>query len=403
MLPARLSGDWTDDDPGKRSARDWTIDALCVLVSLAIGAFTLLISPIDDPFTPIWWVSVVIGGLASLSLMVRREFAVTLTLILGVLSSVFMTAGGATVIALFTTAVHRRTGQVVMLTVLAIASTLVQYRAQPPDPDTAEAYWIAVVIDSLLLVLAVGWGMAVRARGQLVASLAERAHRAEAEQELRVGQARLRERERIAREMHDVLAHRLSLLSVHAGALEFRPDMPEEQLSKAAGIIRATAHQSLLDLREAIYVLREPDGGGDLQLPKITLDDLATLVEETRQTGITVVYESRVEPAEQAPAPLCRTIYRVMQEGLTNARKHTPASTVRVELWGGPEPGLTMELRNPLPAVPAPGQPAAWVPGSGYGLAGLAERVALAGGRFEHGRTISGEYRLRAWLPWPHE
>ncbi|QUQ72356.1 sensor histidine kinase [Kutzneria sp. CA-103260] len=403
MLPARLSGDWTDDDPGRRSARDWAVDLLCVLVSLAIGALTLLISPIDDPFTPIWWISVVIGVLASLSLMVRREFAVTLTLILMVLSTVFMTAGGGTVIALFTTAVHRRTRPVVLLTLLALVSTLVQYQAQPVDPDTPQSYWIAVVIDSLLLVLAVGWGMAVRARRQLVVSLAERARRAETEQELRVGQARLRERERIAREMHDALAHRLSLLSMHAGALEFRPDMPEDQLSKAAGVIRATAHQSLLDLREVIYVLREPDGGGDLQLPKVTLDDLATLVEETRQTGTTVVFQERVEAAEEASAPLCRNVYRVMQEGLTNARKHAPAATVHVELWGGPEAGLTLELRNPLLAGPPPGRPAAGVPGAGYGLAGLAERVALAGGRLEHGRTVSDEFRVRVWLPWPSE
>jgi signal transduction histidine kinase len=402
MLPARLGRDWTDDDaPGKRSARDWAVDVLCVLVSMIIGAFTLLVDPIDDPFTPIWTVSVVIGLLASLSLMVRRELAVTLTLVLGVLSAVFMTAGGATVIALFTTAVHRKTRPVVVLTVLAVVSTLIQYRTQSIDPDSPESYWPAVVVDSLLLVLAVGWGMAVRARRQLVVSLAERAHRAETEQELRVGQARLRERERIAREMHDALAHRLSLLSMHAGALEFRPDMPEDQLSKAAGIIRATAHQSLLDLREVIYVLREPDGGGDLELPRVTLDDLAALVEETRQTGTTVDYESRVESAEQAPTPLCRNIYRVLQEGLTNARKHAPASTVRVELWGGPEPGLTLELRNPLRSGSTAGR--SGVPGSGYGVAGLAERVALAGGRLEHGRTVGGEYRLRVWLPWPHD
>ncbi|MFI9382153.1 sensor histidine kinase [Kutzneria sp. NPDC052558] len=399
MPPARLDGDGTEDDPGPRSARDWAVDVLCVVVSLLIGAFTLVVSPIDDPFTPIWTISVVIGVLASLSLLARRELAVTLTLVLGVLSSVFMTAGGATVIALFTTAVHRRAKPVVLLTALAIASTLLQYKTQSPGDDSIAAYWIAVIIDSLLVVLAVGWGMAVRARRQLVLSLAERARRAETEQELRVGQARMRERERIAREMHDALAHRLSLLSMHAGALEFRPDLPAEELGRVAGVIRATAHQSLVDLREVIYLLRETDGGGDLPLTRVTLDDLTTLVEETRQTGTTVLFQARVEAAEETPASLCGNVYRVMQEGLTNARKHAPAATVHVELSGGPESGLTLELRNPLLAGPQ----AAKVPGAGYGLAGLTERVTLAGGRLEHGRTVSDDYRVRVWLPWPSE
>ena len=98
--------------------------------------------------------------------------------------------------------------------------------------------------------------MFVRARRQLVVSLRDRAERAEAEQQLRVAQARQLERTRIAREMHDVLAHRISLLSLHAGALEFRPDAPPEEVARAAGVIRASAHAALQDLREVIGVLR---------------------------------------------------------------------------------------------------------------------------------------------------
>ncbi|WP_033346827.1 histidine kinase, partial [Catenuloplanes japonicus] len=85
-----------------------------------------------------------------------------------------------------------------------------------------------------------------------------RAERAESEQQLRVDRARQLERARIAREMHDVLAHRISLLSLHAGALEIRPDAPSAEVAKAAGVIRASAHQALQDLREVIGVLREP-------------------------------------------------------------------------------------------------------------------------------------------------
>ena len=116
--------------------------------------------------------------------------------------------------------------------------------------------------------------MFVRARRQLVLSLRERADRAEAEQQMRVEQARPHERARIAREMHDVLAHRISLLSMHAGALEFRPDAPPEEIARAAGIIRASAHQALEDLREVIGVLREEPADGDPERPQPTLANL---------------------------------------------------------------------------------------------------------------------------------
>lgn len=94
--------------------------------------------------------------------------------------------------------------------------------------------------------------------------------------------------------------------------------------------------------------------------------------------------------------------YRFVQEGLTNARKHAPGTPVRITVAGGPGDGLTLELTNPAdPAHPTgPGGPRDGVPGSGQGLIGLAERVALAGGRFSHGED-GAEYALRAWLPWP--
>ncbi|MGS0626178.1 histidine kinase, partial [Ralstonia sp. VS2407] len=102
------------------------------------------------------------------------------------------------------------------------------------------------ILFGVIITLGVGaWGLFAGARRQLMASLRERAVRAETEQALRIDQARAQERTRIAREMHDVLAHRMSLLSVQAGALEFRPDAPPEDVARAAGVIRATAHEAL--------------------------------------------------------------------------------------------------------------------------------------------------------------
>ncbi len=111
----------------------------------------------------------------------------------------------------------------------------------------------------------VGWGMLLRANRALISSLRDRAERAEADQARRVAEARAAERTRIAREMHDVLAHRLSLLATYAGALAYRPDAPPEQMSRAAEVIRSGAHQALDELREVIGVLRddEPPGSAD--------------------------------------------------------------------------------------------------------------------------------------------
>jgi signal transduction histidine kinase len=195
--------------------------------------------------------------------------------------------------------------------------------------------------------------------------------------------------------MHDVLAHRISLLSLHAGALEFRPDAPPEEVARAAGVIRSSAHAALEDLRAVIGVLREAPPGEAPERPQPTLADLPALIEESRDAGMRVTFSSPDLVAP--PDSLGRNAYRIVQEGLTNARKHARGSTVDVVLAGSPEAGLEIEIRNRLPV----GAVASSIPGAGSGIIGLSERASLAGGRLEHGRTEAGDYRLWAWLPWP--
>jgi signal transduction histidine kinase len=132
--------------------------------------------------------------------------------------------------------------------------------------------------------------------------------------------------------MHDVLAHRLSRLATYAGAIEYRPDAPPEQVARAAGVVRAGAHQALDELREVITMLREDDGSGDGsagdggagQRPQPGLADLPRLVEESRDAGARVQLDDRVADPGAVPEAAGRTAYRVVQEGLTNARKHAP-------------------------------------------------------------------------------
>lgn len=241
-----------------------------------------------------------------------------------------------------------------------------------------------------------GWGAWAQARAALIRSLHERAERAEAEQGRRVAEARMLERRKIAREMHDVLAHRLSLLATFAGAMEYRPDSSPERLSRAAGVVRDGVHQALEELREVISLLRDddpPDGEGNR--PQPVLADVPRLVEESRDAGTEVLLSEAVDEPAEAPPTVARTAYRVIQEALTNARKHAAGQPVRVALSGGPGAGLEIEVRNSLAAS---GAPPGW--SGGAGLVGLTERVHLAGGRLDH-RADAGEFRLHASLPWP--
>jgi signal transduction histidine kinase len=205
------------------------------------------------------------------------------------------------------------------------------------------------------------------------------------------------ERRKIAREMHDVLAHRLSLLATFAGAMEYRPDSSPEQLSRAAGVVRDGVHQALDELREVISLLRDDgpphsDGGH----PQPVLADVPRLVEESRDAGTEVLLREAVDEPAEAPPSVARTAYRVIQEGLTNARKHAAGQPVQVALRGGPGTGLEIDVRNAL--TPEPPAPPGW--SGGAGLVGLTERVHLAGGRLDH-QAVGGEFRLHASIPWP--
>jgi signal transduction histidine kinase len=198
--------------------------------------------------------------------------------------------------------------------------------------------------------------------------------------------------------MHDVLAHRISLLSLHAGALEFRPDASPEEVTRAAAVIRASAHQALEELRTVLGVLRTDADGEAPAPPQPTLAALPDLLEEARAAGMVVHADVQVGDSGAVPEVVGRNALRIVQEALTNARKHAGAAPVDLRVTGAPGEGLTIDVRNPAPVL---ANGATEIPGSGTGLVGLAERAALSGGRLEHGRDGNGDFRLRAWLPWP--
>jgi signal transduction histidine kinase len=396
MLPEVLVPAEPDAARHKRSRRDWLVDSGFVLLALFLGAIVFgNVEQRENLSEELLFLDGV-AGLASCALLWwRRRWPVHVAIAIGLISAFSSAASGAALLSLFTVAVHRRFAVVAAVTAIGFA-TLPLYIAL--HPETSKPPWVSVIFVALVCAGTIAWGMYIRARRLLVESLRERAERAEAEQHLRVDQARQHERARIAREMHDVLAHRISLLSLHAGALEFRPDAPPEEVARAAGIVRASAHQALQDLREVIGVLREePSINGGPERPQPTLANLPALLAESREAGMHVSADCRVGDLAAVPEGIGRNAYRIVQEGLTNARKHAQGAAVDVSVDGAAGSGLTVEVRNRLPV----GVPAAEIPGTGTGLIGLAERTTLAGGRLEHGRTAGGDFELRAWLPWP--
>ncbi|MFD5657138.1 sensor histidine kinase [Streptomyces hirsutus] len=376
----------------RRTARDWAVDFACFLLAVLVGLAGLE-SLVETPGVPrsLLLGDQVLGALSCAALWLRRRWPVGLAAVMVPVSQISETSGGVALIALFGLAVHRPFRYMVWVAGahLVVAPFYYWWRPEPELP-----YVAAVALTVLLTGVCVGWGMFVRSKRQLLLSLRDRARRAETEARLRAEQAQRLAREAIAREMHDVLAHRLTLLSVHAGALEFRPDAPQEEIVRAAGVIRESAHEALQDLREIIGVLRTGESD-DAGRPQPTLAALGTLVAESRQAGTKVTLDQRVPGSAAVPASVGRTAYRIVQEALTNARKHAPGTEVAVSVAGGPGEGLTVSVRNPPPQGDVPP-----VPGAGQGLIGLTERATLAGGTLEHGRAPDGGFEVRARLPW---
>jgi len=295
--------------------------------------------------------------------------------------------------AVLFTARHRPFRQGAAVAAVGVAGEAVQGLWRP-FPGLSYAWWLVLMTAAYAALL--GWGTWARARHALMEALRERARRAEQDQARRVVEARVAERNRIAREMHDGLAHRLSLLAAYAGALEYRADAPVERLSTAAGVIRTNAHQALEELREVIHVLRRDEGDPEADdLPGHTLADLPGLVDEARAAGQSIEVEDLVGLPVDSPPLVGRTAYRVVQEALTNARKHAGGQPVFLTLVGEPGSRLTISVRNPT--IPGTGT----LPGAGTGLIGLTERVTLAGGGIEYHVDAAGQFRLDAWLPWP--
>jgi signal transduction histidine kinase len=241
----------------------------------------------------------------------------------------------------------------------------------------------------LTCAVSVGIGLFVRSRRERVEVYRERAERLERERELLAERAVAEERVRIAQELHDVVAHNVSLIVVQAQALA--ATVPEERVTAATADIAKLGREAMAEMHRTLKLLRAGEAQAAERTPQPGLADLGDLLERSRAAGL------RVELAVQGdPRPLTQSVdlsaFRILQEALTNVLKHARATHVTVAL-------AFRTTRLEIEVTDDGATPTTQQVGAGHGLLGMRERVALLGGELEAGRRVDGGFRVAARLP----
>ena len=274
------------------------------------------------------------------------------------------------------------------------------------------AWYVPVVLTLAVFGAFVGTGIWLRTRADLSSAKVVVAEERSAVSSLTDQVSRQAERERLARKIHDGLGHNLSLLSVHAGALQAMADASAagaqdgatNRMKESAKVVRETAARSVAELHSLLDLLRKTDDP-DVAAPTRTLRDVRALIDDSVSAGMPLIATVFVDDGEALDPHIAQAAYRIVQELLTNARKHAATVTVRLSLTGGPAEGqLVIATANhlPPPIGPRPPLPAtdAPAPRTGMGLAGIRERVELHGGDMQAGVGSDAAFRVSIRLPW---
>lgn len=293
-------------------------------------------------------------------------------------------------VVVFDLAMARRMRAAAVCVAVALGANVLGY---PPTRWWVDRGYVAMAV-SLTFAFVVGLWLGNRRR--LLQALASEMEHLRVEAQLREDGARVAERSRIAAEMHDVLAHRLSLIALHAGVLATKRDTLPAPVVERLGLLRTASTEALTDLRDVLGALHEPDAARADAVRAPALKDVQELVDEARTAGQRVGLMTQGLPT-QTPTTHRLAVYRIVQEALTNARKHADGAAVTVYV-DYRRPATLVEVTNTAgtasSAVAAPVD-------SGYGLIGLRERVTTLGGHLNAGPSGAGAWRLAARIPHP--
>jgi signal transduction histidine kinase len=328
---------------------------------------------------------VTIGAIACAAILPRRRFPLV-AFLLTVPAVLTQAALVAPFVTLYTFAVTSRNRR--LLIGCAVVSALA---AAVPSPLAEEAVWDGGNLVTFAYALATALmpvllGQLVQTRRDLRQRIVEIEQAKEKERVRHAQSVLARERAQLAREMHDVVSHQVSLIAVQAGALQVVASDPA--VRETAKNIRLLSSGTLDELRTMVTLLRADGDTGTPLTPQPTLADLPALIQAS---GIKVDFSGAVDGEVGSPAQ--RALYRTVQEALTNVRKHAPDAHASVALWrAGPYVGVTV-TNSP------PSRPALPLPGAHLGLIGLRERAEILHGTVESGPTEEGGFRVRMSLP----
>jgi signal transduction histidine kinase len=383
--------------PARR--QQFTQDVTLGVVLAVISVLSLL--PYRSQQHPLWLAFVLVLA-ETLPLAWRRPYPLVVMFIIGAarvtydqVGLVFAPFPLGPAIAFYT--VMERSGLVWRWITIALAAAGVSVGLAAPGHN--EPY--DAITQAFIFLTAGVAGALTRARRGTLAAAENRADRAEAELDVQTARAAARERATIARELHDVVAHHVSLMAVQAeAAASLLPDQPE-RAKGSADIISATARAALTELRRLLGVLRSPSERLETA-PSASLAELDGVLDQVRGAGLAVDFEVVGSPARLA-AGVDLTAFRIIQEALTNTIRH--ARTDRATVTVSYEPGyVTVSVADSGPGRGRPepdgvAQDQMALPGSGLGLAGIAERVASCRGQLSLGPTPAGGFSVTARLP----
>ncbi|MGC5028690.1 sensor histidine kinase [Micromonospora sp. DT229] len=379
-----------------------------IAFDLAVAAPVILVSTAGARAQPGGWWAAAIGMAMGLALLARRARPVTVTAVVAVLGFVQVALGWAplpydvaVLIALYSVVKYadRLQAGVVAGLVAAVGAVFAAVRTSTPG------IWYFTAVFYLLITGAVWlFALNVRTRRLYVLSLEERAATLEREREAEARAAVAEERTRIARELHDVVAHSMAVMIAQADGARYVLDSSPETAREAVRTVADTGRRALDDMRRLVGVLREPQSPAESPAVSTAepahrrpvVAELPALLDRFREAGLKVRYTVGDLPTPLPPA-LELTVYRLVQEALTNALKHTgPGAQVQVELTctaGALALRVTDDGQGRPPAGPAPS--------GGHGLVGMRERVSVYDGTLTAGPRLAGGWQVLARLPLP--